>query len=284
MSKWLHFCRKGLTFGVACGLAMLAVTGQAARAGSGNVTIFITEGALTPFSFDFTSPLANPITPGDMNHLLADASGINMGNLNTTLAGLGYDFQFDSLSANANAPGAGGLAKLIMSGQIERTTTTGGNKTIQIDVSQNNYSTTATLLGILNNAATGIFTNAPGGNNQLSTSYFNSNNNQDDTSGIHTTTLNYISTGLNPNAHPGPGEPGSSPPLGVPSTPDFSLTGRLNITLGQSTGADNPTDQFSMSTTVTTAVPEPASIALMGMGLAAVIVGLGRLRRRRAAA
>jgi hypothetical protein len=269
--------------GVACGLAVIAVTGQAARAGSGNVTIYITEDGLTPVSFDFTSPLANPITPGDMNHLLADASGINMGNLNTTLAGLGYDFQFDSLSANANAPGAGGLATLFMTGQIERTTTTGGDKTIQVDVSQNNYFTVATLAGVLRNSATGNFTNAPGGNNQLSTSYFNSNNNQDDTGGIHTTTLNYISTGLAPNAHPGIGEDVSSPPVDVPSTAAFSLTGRLVITLGQSTGVNNPTDQFSTSTTVQS-IPEPASITLTGMGLPIVIVGLGWLRRRRAAA
>ena len=283
MSKWLHFGRGGLTFGVACGLAMIAVTGQAARAGSGNVTIFITEDGLTPVSFDFTSALASPVNPGDMNHVTADAPGINLGALNTTLAGLNYDFQFDGLSANANAPGAGGLAELKMTGEVERTTTTGGDKTIQIDVSQNNYFTVKTLPGVLLNSATGNFTNAPGGNNQLSTSYFNSNNNQDDTGGIHTTTLNYVSTGTSPNAHPGPGEPGSSPPVVVPSTAAFSMTSRLVITLGQSGGANNPTDQFSISSTVQ-AVPEPASIALMGMGLPVVIVGLGWLRRRRAAA
>jgi hypothetical protein len=267
------------------GLAMLAFAGQAARAGNGNVTIYITEDGLTPISFDFTSPLANPITPGDRDHLLADANGPGMGNLNFTLAGLGYDFAFQTLSANSNLPGTGtGGANLFMTGQLVRTTAAGGDKTIQIDVSQNNYLTNPA--STLSNSATALFTNAPGGNNQLVTSYFNTNNSQNDTSGPHTTTLNYVSTGTGPNAHPGPGEPGSSS-VAVNSLPPFSLTGRLVITLGQLSNLNNPpTDQFSISSVVNdvSVVPEPASIALMGEGLTVVIVASGWLRRRRAAA
>jgi len=280
MSKWVRFCRRGLTFGVACGLAMIAFAGQASRAG--NVTIYITEGGLSPVAFDFTSPLANPVTPGDMNHVLADANGPGVGALNTTLAALGYDFQFQTLSANSNLPGTGpGGAQLFMTGQILRSTAAGGDKTIQIDVSQNDYFTNpaSTLI----NSATANFTNAPGGNSQLATSYFNTSNAQDDTSGPATTTLTYVSTGTGPNSHPGPGEQGTSS-VPVNSLPPFSLTGRLVITLGQLSDVNNPpTDQFTLSTAVAS-VPEPASIALMGGGLPVVFGVLGWLRRRGAAA
>lgn len=109
MSKWSRFCRRGLIFGVACGLAMIVFAGHAARAG--NVTIYISEDGLTPVTFDFTSGLASS---GDMNHLIADASP--MGALNTQLTSLGYDFNFNNLGATANAPGAGGLATLFLDG------------------------------------------------------------------------------------------------------------------------------------------------------------------------
>jgi hypothetical protein len=206
-----------------------------------------------------------------------------MGNLNLTLAGLGYDFQFDSLSATSNLPGTGPLgAQVFMTGQIERTTSGGGDKTIQIDVSQNNFFTNPA--GTLHYSATALFTNTNAGNSQLGTGYFNSSNVQDDTTGPHTSTLNYVSTGPAANSHPGTGEQGSSSVM-VNSLPPFSLTGRLVITLGQLSDVNNaPTDQFGLSTTVTTAVPEPASITLTAMGLPVVIVALGWLRRRRAAA
>jgi len=280
MSKWLCFCRKGLIFGVACGLAMIAFAGHAARAGSGNVTIFISETGKTSFDFDFTSALAAGV--GDMNHVLADTTP--GGALNSTLDALGYDFNFNLLGANANAPGAGGLATLFLTGVVFRTTP-GADATIRIDVSQDTYLANVGLAGKLTQAPSANYTSAPAGNNQLGTSYFNTSNMQNDTSGtFSSTSLTFTSTGVLPNSHPAPGEPGSSPPDDVPSTPAFSLTGRLDITLSGTGGLNPPTDQFTLSTAVASVVPEPASIALMGMGLPVVIVGLSWLRRRKAAA
>jgi len=170
-----------------------------------------------------------------------------------------------------------------MDGSVFRTTG-GGPATIRIDVSQDTYLTNTTLPGMMVAAPTANYTSAPGGN-QLTTSYYDKNNTQDVTTGptvTPTSTLMFASTGASPNAHPGPGEPVSTPLVDVPSTSAFALTGRLEITLGGA-GANPPTDLFTLSTAVT-AVPEPASIAMMGMGLPVVIVGLGWLRRRRAAA
>jgi len=257
---------------------MIVFAGHAARAG--NVTIYISEDGLTPVTFDFTSGLASS---GDMNHLIADASP--MGALNTQLTSLGYDFNFNNLGATANAPGAGGLATLFLTGDVFRTTG-GGAATLRIDVSQDTYLTNTTLPGMMIASPTANFTSAPAGNSQAATSYYDKNNTQDVTTGptvTPTATLTYFSTGTLPNGHPGLGEPVSTPLVDVPSTPAFALTGRLDITLSGSSGANPPTDLFTLSTAVQT-VPEPASIALMGMGLPVVIVGLGWLRRRRAAA
>jgi hypothetical protein len=280
MSKWLRFCRKGLTFGVACGLAMIAFVGQTARAGPIQITLH--EAGKTDVLINLGSGLEGAGT--DFNHVNADTNA-----LNTQLDTNGFDFHFNSLGAFANSPGVGGLSTLFLTGQLIRVTTSGGDKTIQIDASQNGYTTNAVLSGVLQNSATGNFTSAPAGNNQLSTSYYNTNNLLDNTTGANSsTTLTFTSTGPSPNAHPQGGEPGSSPPLSVPVAPSgFSLTSRAVITLSQDVsvppGSAQPNDQFTISTTVQT-VPEPASIALMGAGLPIAILGLGWLRRRKASA
>jgi len=273
MSKWLRFCRKGLIFGVACGLAMIAFAGHAARAG--NVALTITEDGLAPVTLDFLSPLAQ--MGGDMNHVTANDAA-----LNATLTGLGYDFNVFGLTAVANAPGLGGTATLFTSGLVERVGgggNPGGIATLQIDGSQNDYATLATLAGHMSTTFSANFTNTVAGNTQSSTSYFSSTNAQNDTTGPNASSL-FNSTGPAPNG--GTATPGTD----VPSTMVFSLTNRDVITLSPdlSGGLTPPTDQFTHATLVSSAIPEPASIAMMGMGLPVVIVGLGWLRRRRAAA
>src|SRR5262245_30524803 len=125
MSKWLRFCRRSLTFGVACGMVMAAFAGQVARAG--NVTLSISEDALAPVTLDFLSPLAQP--GGDMNHVTANDSA-----LNTTLTGLGYDFNVFGLSAVANSPGLGGISTLKVNGLAQSITGGAGTGSpLQID-------------------------------------------------------------------------------------------------------------------------------------------------------
>jgi len=269
MSKWLRFCRKGLIFGVACGLAMIAFAGQAARAG--NVTLTLTEDALPAVTIDFLSPLAQ--MGGDMNHVTANDAA-----LNATLAGLGYNYSVFGLSAVANSPGLMGTATLFTTGLVQRSTP-GGAATLQIDGSQNDYATLATLPGHMSTTLTSNFTNTTAGDSQTSTSYFSSTNAQNDTTGPNAS-HNFVSTGPAPNGDT------ATPGIDVPSTPVFSLTNRGVFTLSGDTsgGQSPPTDQFTHSTVVSSVIPEPASIAMMGMGLPVIIVGLGWLRRRRAAA
>lgn len=267
MNKWSRFCRKRLLIGVACGLAMIALAGQTTRAGI--IEIVISEGALTPVTVNLGSGLEGAGT--DMNHVTADVAA-----LNSTLDALGYDFHFNALGAVANSPGAGGQSFLDLTGQVFRTTSTGGDATIQIDASQNDFATLGALPGILHNFITANFHNAPVGNSQTGTSYLNTSNVLDDTVGaVSTTPLVY-----NP-----PGASGSAPDILVPATAAFSLTDRLAVTLSVDTtgGQLPPFDQFTHHTEINT-VPEPASMALMATGLPVAIVCLSWLRRRRRAA
>jgi len=270
MSKGFRSCRKGLLMGVACGLGMFAIAGQTTRAG--NIEIVITEDGVAG-SVTVQLGSGNEQMGADMNHVTADTTA-----LNNNLDALGYDFHFQALGAIANSPGVNGLSFVDLTGQVFRVNTGSGGpgaQTIHIASSQNDFATQATLPGTLHNFVTGNISNSPGGV-QTSTSYFNTSNGLNDTVGaIQTAPLVFVS----------PGSAGSAPDVPVPSTAAFSLTGRADITLAGVFGVGTPaTDQFTIHTSVGSAVPEPASMSLMGIGLPVVIVGLGWLRRRRAAA
>jgi hypothetical protein len=276
MSRYCHQAATRIaSLAVTCGLALLFASSEAR---AGDVTITISETGLTPVSVFFGSGLDGPgSTPG----VVGGTVSADLAALNATLDALGYDFHFrDTLGGSSDQTSV--LAELGLTGTVERETS-GGDKTIQIDVSQNDYSNLATKSGFMRNAFTGNFTNAPLGNTQVNTTYFASSNIQDDTSGPSQLLITYTSTGLAPNSHPKPKEGGSSPDLGVLSVAAYSLTGREVITLGGVTNpSSKPTDDFTLSLTLQN-VPEPASVALMAIGLP-VVVTLAWLRRRTKAA
>jgi len=248
--------------GVAGGLAVIALAGQTARAG--NVTIVISEGALAPVTISLGSGLEGPGATN--NNVTAD-----VGLVNAALTAAGYDFNFNALGAIANSPASGIVANLFLTGQVFRTTA-GGAATITIDATQNDYTTLASMGGSLSSFSTANFAGTSGGISQVGTSYFSTSNAQGDTSGPSTTAPTLVP----------PGGVAFEPTVGVPSTPAFSLTSRVVISLaGDTTGGSNPPiDQFTHSTSVA-AVPEPASVAMLGMGMPVAFMGLVWLRRVR---
>jgi len=264
MNRWFGLCRRNVILAMAGGLAMLALAGQTARAG--NISITISEAGKADVMVGLDTGLFGPGTTN--NNVVADT-----GALNATLAGLGYDFAFNALGAISNSPGSGIGAALLLTGQVFRITG-GGPATITVQASQNDYTTLASAPGTLRSFSTANF--LPGGGiSQVGTSYLATSNTQNDTSGPSTTapTLFPIGGGAN------------EPPLGVASTPVFSLTNEVVISLGgDTTGGQNPpVDQFTHSTTVG-AVPEPASLVMTGMAMPMAFASLVWLRRRRATA
>jgi hypothetical protein len=243
---------------------MMALAGPSARAG--NVTIVVTESGVGSVSIFLGSGLDGP--GATSNNVTADVAA-----LNSTLTALGFDFNFNALGAIANSPAAGTNATLFLTGQVFRMTSTGGDKSIQIDATQNDYTSLSAMGGVLTSFSTANFFPAAGGISQVGTSYFAKSNTQDDTSGPNTTAPTFTP----------PGGSGHEPPINVPKTPVFSLTNRVVITLAADTTSHSnpPIDQFTHSTTVT-AIPEPASVTMLSMGMPVAFMGLMWLRRRRA--
>jgi len=264
MSQWFRFCRRHLILGVAGGLAMVAFAGQTAKAGQINIVISGIPGGDITVVPAFASL---PLDPGG-NFVTADVALLNL-----QLAAQGVDFRFNALGAIANSPASGIDASLFLTGQVYRVTG-GGPLSISIAATQNDYSSLATSPGVLTSFSTANFAGAAGGISQVGTSYFASSNVQNDTGGPSTTA---------PILTP-PGGSANETPLSVPQTSVFSLTSRVVITLaGDTTGGLNPPiDQFTHTTMVTSVIPEPASVAMLGMGMPVALVSLVWLRRRRA--
>jgi len=264
MNRWFGLGRRSFFLAAAGTLAMVALAGQTARAG--NITITIMEAGRADVQVGLDFGLFGPGTTN--NNVVADT-----GALNATLAGLGYDFAFNALGAISNSPGSALGASLLLTGQVFRTTG-GGDATVTILASQNDYTTVAPGPGTLQSFSTANF--LPGGGvSQVGTSYFATSNAQNDTSGPSTTAPTLFPVGGG----------AFEPPLGVVSTPVFSLTNSVAITLGGDTtsGGNPPVDQFTHSTTVTV-IPEPASVVMTGMAMPMAFASLVWLRRRRASA
>jgi len=249
---------KHLLFGVACGLAMLVMASGQARAGT--LEIMITSGATT-FDILDQGPLDTNPAPNAIQVL---GSGLVF-----------PDFTVNTLSALTNNPGAANPtgAFLTVTGDITRTTG-GGASTITISVTDEDY-TLPTGTKTLTSNASSTFTNVTAGDTHSFTSWYNPSNTafaKDVSSG----TITYTGTGPQTQTN-------SHSPLIVPagSQLTYGLTNDTVLTMAGSTaGAEMG---FSGTTTVLgTAVPEPASLAIMLPALPVVIMGWFRHRKARA--
>lgn len=255
MTSLFSMGRRYLLVGVACGLGLFAVQGREACAGP--LTLTVTESG---------GPAIDIVDGGGL-----DTDGVVNGiiNVNYQLLNLSLvNYQFSGLTATSSALVSENPAFLKQTGTVNLTD--GGSGSISIVATDNNYESPAGLaLGTLNSSATALFTQAPSGT-QGFTSWYNPGNTLGATE-VPSPPVALASDGSSdPNS-----QAGDAAPTPVTLTSPFGLTNSISITL---TGSVAATDQFSGSTTLT-AIPEPASLALM---LTAVPVTLlGAMRRRK---
>jgi len=265
MSERFRLNCKRLLMGAACGLAMLVLASGQARAGT--LEIVISSGATTYDILD-GSPLDQNM---GMNGITVQGGVVgNPGPL------VFPDFVIVGLSASTNNPGAANPtgAILTVTGDIIRSTG-GGTQSITITVTDTDYML-PTGSKVLTSNSSSTFTNVTANDTHTFTSWYNPSNTasaRDVSSGM----IKYTATGAQTQSN-------SIPiPLMVPagSQSTYGLTNDTVLTMAGSTiGAEIG---FRGTTTVLgTAIPEPASLAIMLPALPVVIMGWFRHRKARA--
>jgi hypothetical protein len=262
MNERFRLSRKSLLMGVACCLGVLALASGQARAGT--LEIVIAEGG-TSFDILDNGPLDTQ-----------PATNIIQG-LATAL--VFPDFTVVGLNASTNNPGADNPtgAVLTVGGEIQRTTA-GAAASITITVTDEDY-TLPTGSKILTSSASGTYTNTTAGDSQSFTSWFNPTNGAFAKDPPPSGPLTFASTGPALNSHSG-----DVPGLSVGSAATYSLTNETVLTMAGAPAGLVPDMVFGGSTKVlATAIPEPASLAIMLPALPVVIMGWIRHRKARAA-
>ncbi len=260
MRKAASFSRWSLLLGVACGLAMLPVANRAARAEAISMSLSVNGGPLTTID-----GLATISMFPTQSYTISDIAG-----LNTLLTGDGSVYQFSSLGGSSTTfPGTstGGTLDLTGGVFIPAGTLVPPGQSLSITETLTGFTTPSGPSGTLSSSSSATFNEAGTGNFHTANSSFN---------GIPTPSYMVASSSsLLPNSSTG----SASAPI-LPFAPlPYELANSISFSL-ISSGAS---DQFGVSVNATaTAIPEPASVVTMLIGLPLPLVGLAWLRRRRA--
>jgi hypothetical protein len=258
MSKWLRFRRKGLIFGVACGLAMLAFEGGEARAG---IDITMSVGGGPPVDLIlFTTPLVTD--PGQLNTY----GTVDLTLLNTFLTGAGSAYQFTSLGGSSNWAGAPTGGTLSLTGGIVIPAGVVGIPGLTLTETESGFTSPSGITGTLKSTSQGNYSDAGPPNSHDAQSSFNA---------ITTSLYTVASTST------GPDHEQNSASAAIPAfvTP-YALNNFISFSLAPS-ATSSPTDNFNVVAGVTSAIPEPASVVTMMLGMPLSLVCMAWLRRRR---
>jgi len=259
-----HFrLSKRFLCGIACAL-MLAANVSNARAGS--LELIVTEsGGGGPIVIADGSVFDTSILPGVIT--------VDTSLLNTFLV----SYQFSDLGALSNALTAGAVASLSQTGTVELLFGSPAS-TISVVATDIDWSSPSGGVATLNSSTSNTFTHTDAGNTQTFQSWYNPSNALAGME-VPSSLLLLTSTGAAPNSHAD-----DSPDTLAASAKPFGLTNELIINLTGGTSTAQSKDQFTGSTTLITsgAVPEPASLALMAIGLPLTVIGI-RYRRRKTA-
>jgi hypothetical protein len=254
--------RRSVLLGALCVLGGLAFAVGEARAGS--LEILVTESG-------------GPTIPIFDNGALDNDFAIGVINVNTILVNLSLvNYQFTALGAQSNSPGALSAGTISQDGTVQLLL--GGTGSITILAADVDYSLPGGSSRTLLSSASDTYTNANKGSSQGFTSWFNPSNTLGGKE-VSSPTLTLNSSSSFPNSH------GSdAAPTGASLSTPYGLTDQMVITLTGGTVGALAQDQFSGSTVITdAAVPEPASIALLGIGMTGLLAFRRRLKKRASA-
>jgi hypothetical protein len=232
---------------------LLSGTGQAR---AGNLTLDLTWSAGTTGPIDFTSPFALPGSTADL--LMIDVQA-----LNKFLAGNDSNFSFFSLTASSNNPGDPASASLSETASASLSGTL-GDSSITVSASQSEF-TSPFGTGTLSGSAGASFTNVPFGDSLILLSSMD---------GTDAPPVALISAGGAGNLQTG------SKSLDGVTGAETGYTLDASATINFSDAFSGASAGFAAATTFApTAAPEPASLTLLGLGVASV-AGYGWRRRR----
>lgn len=250
MRKIASFSRWSLVMWAACGLAMSLVADRTARAESISITIT---------GPGFSIPVDALITGGATPTFYGN---VDITTLNTLLSTDGSSLQFSALGGSSNWSGATSGGILSLTGGISNVFGSSGTNSLTITETEMGFNTPIGSSGALFSSSTGNYNNAGPGNFHTADSSFNA---------VTTPSYTLSSTISGPDPTTG----SAMAPIPSFSTP-YTLVNTIHFKL-PTLGAD---DSFGV-TAKATAIPEPASVVTMLIGLPLPLVGLAWLRRRR---
>lgn len=183
----------------------------------------------------------------------------NVAALNLLLVADGSAYQFGSLGAGSNFPGASTAGTLGLSGLVTIAPGSTGSTDLTITVTESGFTSPSGATGTLTNSGTANYANTSAGDSQTFSATYNGT--------VTAPSITQTSTGPGLNPH----SDSDSAPI-LPFVTPYSLTSFLSLSMtANPAGGTIATNEFSALASVS-AVPEPASLALLGIGMSGFFV------------